>query len=258
MVLRMISVLAGFGLFLGLAAQSQPAAPLRYVTMGSPPQIMVSDTSPSGMKGLYADILDDILTRRMGLAWTGTLLPWKRAQLEVQAGTADLMITIPTEERRAYALASLHPVVEEYLHVYTYADHPKIKEIRGIKSAEDILRLGLVPVTNLGNGWHRQNIDAFGVKTHYAPADQNIALFLASKRADIMIDLPMTMNPMIKSLGLANRIEMTPARFGPISFHILVSRKSPFAASMNALDQATEQFIRDGTQDRLISKYLAP
>ena len=236
-------------------AASEPAV-IRYVALESPPMTMVDANSPPGIKGLYADTLEDILGKRLKRQWTGTLLPWKRAQAEVQSGTADILITIPTAERRTYALISTQPVYEESLYVYTFKDHPKIEEIRKIKTAEDILRLGLTPVTNLGNNWHRENIDAFGVKTHYVPADENLAKFLAAKRADIMIDKPSSMNRLIENLKLTQQIEMTPARFGPIKFHILVSQKSPLAAAMPSLNQAVEQFVKDGTRERLAAKYL--
>ena len=229
---------------------------VRYVALDSAPMATADASSASGIKGLYADILDDILGKRMKLPWSCTLLPWKRAQTEVQAGNADILITVPTTERRKYALISSQPVYEAYLYVYTYKDHPKIAEIRKIKSAEDIVRLELTPVTNLGNNWHRENIDAAGIKTHYVPAEENLARFLAAKRADILIDTPPSMNRIIDNLGLAQQIEMTPARFGPIRFHILVGQKSPFAASMKSLNQAVDQFVLDGTRERLASKYL--
>ena len=237
-------------------AQAVAPAPIRYAGLDSPPLASPEATSPSGLKGLYPEILDDILTKRMGLAWTGILLPWKRAQMEVQAGNADILITIPTEERRGYSLPSARPVLETYLYIYTYKDHPQIEAIRNIKTAEDILRLGLTPVTNLGNNWQRENIDSAGIRTNYLPAEQNIAKFLAAKRADIMIDTPFTMDRIIDSLALWREIEMTPARFGPIKFHILVGNKSPLATSMNKLNLAVEGFVLDGTRERLANKHL--
>jgi polar amino acid transport system substrate-binding protein len=230
---------------------------VRFVALESPPMAMVDANSPAGIKGLYAETLENILGQRMKRQWSGTLLPWKRAQAEVQSGTADIMITIPTLERRTYALVSTQAVYEEYLYVYTYKDHPKIGEIRKIKTANDILRLGLIPATNLGNNWHRENIDAEGIKTHYIPAEENLAKFLAAKRADIMIDTPSSMNRIIDNLRLTQQIEMTPARFGPIKFHILVSKKSPLASSMQSLNQVVEQFVKDGTRERLAAKYVS-
>lgn len=237
------------------SAQTPNPAFVRYATAESPPFLVSDRSRSSGVSGLWADVLNEILSKRMGLPWNCVLLPWKRVQADVQSGNADLIITVPSEERLAYAIATNHPVFEGYLHVYTYKGHPKIKEIRRIQGVGDIQRLGLVPVTNLGNNWHRENIDVAGIPTHYAPADENIARFLAARRADIMIELPATMNPMVKSLGLAQSIEMTPARFGPIGFHILVGRKSPLASSMDALNQAVDRFIQDGTRKHLVSRY---
>lgn len=257
MFLRRWLVPMGMALAFPALAQSRLAF-VRFAAAEAPPFLIADTTQPSGIRGLYADILNDVIGRRMGFSWTGALLPWKRAQGEVQSGNADLTITVPTEERLVYAIPSDQPVFEAYLHVYTYKDHPKLKEIRKIRSAEDIRRLGLVPVTNLGNNWHQEQIDAAGARTHYAPADENIARFLAARRADIMIDLPFTMDPKIRELGLAQYLEKTPARFGPIRFHILVSRKSSFAASMDALNAAVAQFIQDGGWERLAAKYRTP
>ncbi len=239
-----------------LSAQAAGNATIRFAMTDAPPLATASPDTASGMKGLYPDILNDILTRRMGLQWTGTFAPWKRAQFTVQTGNADILITVPSEERKGYAIPASLPVFEEFLHVYTYKDHPRILEIREIKTAEDIRRLGLVPATNLGNNWHAENIDAKGIKTRYVPADENLARFLAAKRADIMIDTPSTMDPKIDRLGLTQQIEKTSAKFGPVGIYLLVGKKSTLSSSMNALDQAIEEFIRDGTRERLAAEHL--
>lgn len=241
---------------IAMSSQAAGNTSIRFAMTESPPLATFAPDTASRIKGLYPDILDDILTRRMGLKWTGTLVPWKRAQQEVQTGTADIFITVSSEERKTYAIPSSRPVFEEYLHVYTYKDHPKIREIRKIKTADDIRRLGLIPVTNIGNNWHQENIDSHGIKTRYVPAEESLAKFLAARRADIMIETPLTMDPKIDSLGLAQQVEKTPARFGPISFYLLVGKKSLLSSSMRTLDQAVEQFIRDGTRERLAAKHL--
>lgn len=241
---------------IAMPSQAAGNASIRFAMTDSPPLATAAPDAASGMKGLYPDILDDILTKRMGLQWTGSLIPWKRAQQEVQTGTADIFITVASKERKVYAIPSSRPVFEEYLHIYAYKDHPKIQEIRKIRTADDIQRLGLIPVTNIGNNWHQENIDSHGIKTRYVPAEESLAKFLAAKRADIMIETPLTMDPKIDSLGFAQQVEKTPARFGPISFYLLVGKKSPLSSSMKALNQAVEQFIRDGTRERLAEKHL--
>jgi len=118
-------------------------------------------------QGLYIDILESIFEDELGVSFTYLQVPWKRAQYYVEQGEADFIITVATGKRLEYAIASALPVLEIYLHIFTYADHPLKKNIDGIVSKEDIKRLQLTPVTNLGNGWHRDNIDSLGVSTHY-------------------------------------------------------------------------------------------
>lgn len=241
---------------IAFSAQAAGDSVIRFAMTDAPPLATATKETASGMKGLYPDILDEVLSKRMGLQWKGSLFPWKRAQMELQTGSADVIITVPSEERKAYSIPSALPVFEEYLHIYTYKDHPRISEIRKIKTVEDIQRLGLIPATNIGNNWHDENIDARGIKTRYVPADEILPGFLAAKRADIIIDTPSTMDPKINSLGLAQQIERTPARFGPIGFYILVGKRSPLSTAMNALDQSVEAFVRDGTRERLAAKHL--
>lgn len=215
-------------------------------------------TTPAQVKGVWADIWADIFTKRMKRTWTCAVVPWKRAQSDVARGIADVMITIPTEERRAYAMPSEKPVYESYLYVYTYKDHPRLQDIRSIRTAEDIVRLGLIPVTNAGNSWHQTNIDTAGTKTQYAPSEEALAMMIANKRADIMIDQPTSINQVFRRLGLMDRVVMTEARFGPIAFHIMVSKKSPLAHDMEQLNRTVDAYIRDGARERIARKYVNP
>ena len=243
-------------LAIAISARAGDDLVVRFAMTDAPPLSSAAPDTASGMKGLYPDILDDVLTRRMGLPWKRTFLPWKRAQLELKTGNADVIITVPSEERRAYSMPSALPVFQEFLHIYTYKGHPRINEIRNIRGAADIRRLSLVPATNIGNNWHSENIDAHGTKTWYVPADEILPRFLAAKRADIIIDTPSTMDPKIKNLGLEGQIEKTPARFDPINFHLLVGKESPLASMMHALNESVEQFVRDGTRERFAAKHL--
>ena len=237
---------------------SSPAQPEVAIlaTQESPLMTEPDAGAESGVKGIVADILDEVLLRRLGIAWKGQFLPWARAQLQVKNGQADMLITIPTDERREYSLASDQPVLLQYLHVYTYRGHPRIEAIRAISSIADIKQQGLLPLSNAGNGWFKQHIDTAGIAAYYAPADQNIAEMLAARRGDLMIDLPLSMNPTIKALGIGEQLEMTDARFGPIGFHLLISQKSPLVARIAEINRAIEAFIADGSREVLLENYL--
>lgn len=206
-------------------------------------------------KGLYRDILHELIEVEMGLSLLFRLRPWKRAQAEVKNGSADLLITIPTVERQGYALISKQPVFQFYFGLYTYRDHPKLNEIMQVKTLQDIIDLDLVAVTNLGNGWHKENIEDKGIRTYVVPSDQNIASVLARGRADIMIDVPPSMNHLIKKHGLSSKLVLTEFVLKPSNMHVMLSKKSKFASRMGDLDKALDRITADGRLARIVERY---
>ena len=197
-------------------------------------------------QGLLVEIVREVVEREMGLTLAVKFLPWVRAQKEVEFGQSDVLITVPTEERLAYALASDRPFYRLPLFIYTYKDHLLLPRINQIRTVSDIKSLKLVPVTNLGNGWHREHIDAYGINTHYAAKEANILQLLALKRGDIVIDAAVPTNFLIRKYGLGQKVVQTACRFSQVDFHLLVGRKSPFSDRMQTFNQA---FSR--AQDRI-------
>ena len=117
------------------------------------------------------------------------------------------------------------------------------------------MRLGLVAVTNRGNGWHKTNIEEAGVKTHEVNDDDILPNFLARQRADIMIDAVIPMNYKINQLGLASDIVLTQAKFDPIDFHLLMSKKSKHIGDFPRLDDTISQLKREGAFDKIQGRY---
>lgn len=233
-------------------AQNSPKS-ITFAASSYPPVIFVDETGKS--QGLFSDILQEIFVNKLGMKIDHKELPWKRVQLEVKKGAIDCYISVPTKDRRTYTVQSEAPFFLLYLHVYTYKDHPKLKEIENITSAEDIKRLNLTPVSNIGNGWHKINIDSAGVDTFYAPAEQNASTFLAKKRADIMIDAVLPTNHLLKQNGLTSDVVLTKARFGPIKMHLLMSKKSPHISLMPQINKAFSEIQEEGLLDQFLSKY---
>lgn len=206
-------------------------------------------------KGLYIDILSEIFEKEMGLDLKYNELPWKRAQVNLKHGLADLLLTVPTKERLEYAVKSDLPVMELFLYVYTYKDHPRLNEINSIKSGLDIKKLGLIPVTNRGNSWHKLNIDSFGVETYYVNEEENSFRFLSHKRADITIEPLYAGSYLINKLGLASKIVPTKARFEPTLFHLLLSKKSKHIKKMDRINQIIKRLKTSGRLGEILKKY---
>jgi ABC-type amino acid transport substrate-binding protein len=206
-------------------------------------------------QGVYIDILNEIFAKNLQLPVTYIEYPWKRAQIAVKEGLADLIITVATPDRLQYAVRSDSPVLEMYLHVFTYTRNPRLSEIESITSGEDILKMGLIPVTNLGNVWHKNHIDHLGVATRYVPNEENAFLFLAAQRADITIEPLIAGSYLIKQLDLADRITPTKARFGPLTFHLLLSKKSSHLKRMGEINQVIKSLHQSGRMQRIYERY---
>lgn len=236
---------------------AQAASPTVTYAIG-PPSVPVYEPDPKnevGWKGLFIEIVEEIFAKELGYSLVVEQYPWKRAQQNVKEGIADITVSIPTADRLQYALMSEKPVLKMYLHVYTYTGHPKLEQIRKIKKVQDIIDLKLKPVTNLGNGWHKENIEDAGVTTIYVPNDESIVQFLALKRADIMIDAPLFMNHLIEQHKLGSKIVRTDVLFGPINFHLLVSKNSRYAHLMPLIDKTIDRLAQKGRLEEMASRY---
>lgn len=255
--MRLVPILAAIFWYITTFQNVQAAVPSVTYAIG-PPSIPLYELEPGndlGWKGLFVEIVEEIFTRELGYRLIVEQYPWKRAQQNVKEGLADLTVSVPTAERLEYALKSDKPILKMYLNVYTYAGHPKLEEIRKIETARDLISLELKPVTNLGNGWHKENIEDAGVTSFHVPNDENLVQFLALKRADIMIDAPILMSRLIKQYGLESKIVKTDVLFGPIHFHLLVSKNSRYAELMPKINETIDQLAQNGTLERLASSY---
>jgi len=218
-----------------------------------PPYIEIAEDG--ALKGLYIELLEELFCKELGFKLTYLNVPWKRAQYELEKGGASVTITLPTKERLAYSIPTTRPLIEMSLHVFTYAGHPLLKDIGEISTPEDIKRLGLIPVTNIGNGWHKNEIDSHGIKTEYVPNEANSFQMIASRHADITIESLCAGNYLINNLGLQGKVVATRAAFGPLNFHILVSKKSKFAGRMAEINRALDKLIDSGKLGPIIERY---
>ncbi len=112
-----------------------------------------------------------------------------------------------------------------------------------------------MPVTNLGNGWHKKNIDAYGIKTNYLSQDVQLFEYLARKRADIVIDLLVPSLHYIREQEFEDALEVTDVQFGPLDMHLMLSKKSKFLDRLPEIDEAFRQLKSAGTIDSIIQRY---
>ncbi|WP_238528337.1 substrate-binding periplasmic protein [Pseudodesulfovibrio mercurii] len=207
------------------------------------------------MTGFFYDIVHEAL-ERLGIESTWRTYPWSRCQALVRDGEADAMITVPTAERLVYAATHDDPFYLKQLKVFTTVDHPKLAEIRAIRSIDDIHRLALVVVTYHGNGWNDKYIRSRGIKTYDSPLLKNVWLMLANHRGDIAIEWPLAAWPLIKDGGVAGRIVETDVSLEAMPFHLLISRACPCADLLPEFNEVIKRMQAEGRIDDIIGKYV--
>ena len=207
------------------------------------------------MAGLFFEILDEALHKRMGREVVWTAYPWVRCQENIKKGSEDAIITVPTAERLAYADTHRRPLYEKKLHLFTFADHPRLGEISAITSLADIKRLGLSTITYSGNGWHRDHVESLGIPTHATPILDNVWLMLRQRRGDLVLEWPVGARPYVQRLGLDGEIIDTgivPAR---MPFFLLVRKTYAGGELLRRFDETLAAMAADTTLASIVRRY---
>ncbi len=209
-------------------------------------------------EGLLVDIIKAVLTDEMGIQVEYNQLPWNRCQALVKNGVLDLLVTVATKERLEYAVKSKKAVYLLKNKIYTYVNHPRLEEIKKIKTLEDIIKGKFKVISYLGNGWFKQTTEKTAVDAIYVRDYNSVLRKLAQRGGDITIDSEPSTNSYIHKLGLNDRIVNTQADIGVLGFtklHLLISKKSSHAGIMQRFDDAFEKLEKNGTLKLLIHNH---
>jgi len=243
----------GLVLALGLARPAAAQGPLRIDFPEFWP--FFATTEKGTIDGFFHDIVTEALNR-MGIGCTWSPFPWPRCQERVRTGESDAMITVPTPERLRYTKTHTTPFYRKDLKVFTYLGHPRISQIKAIRSVEDIRRGGFSVVTYSGNGWNDKHIRKLGIKTYETPKLPNVWRMLANRRGDIAIEWPGGAWPDIMAAGVEKFIVQTNVTLESMPFHLLIRKNSPYADRLPEFNEVILTMKKDGTLDRIVDKYI--
>lgn len=207
------------------------------------------------MSGFFHDIITEALSR-IGMVARWNLYPWGRCQERVMSGESEALMTAPIPARMKWAATHDEPFYMKAVNVFTYADHPRIDEIRRLKTLDDIKRSDLSVITYVRNGWNDKNIRSRGIKVYETPNPHGVWGMLASKRGDIVIEWPGLAWPYIHDAGLEDAIVETPVAFDAIPFHLLISKRSSQVKILPEFNRALLEMKADGTVDAIVRRYI--
>lgn len=205
--------------------------------------------------GFFHDIVTEALERRLGVPVIWECYPWVRCQERVRDGRSDAMITAPTAERALYADTHPTPFYRKDLVVFAAPDHPRLAEIRALRSVDDILRGGFSVVTYIGNGWSKEHLAGVGIPVTETSCFECVWPMVAARRADLVVEWPKAAWPAIRHCGLADRVVETAAVLDSMPFHLFIAKNSPHVGLLGPFEQAIGAMRADGTLERILAAY---
>ena len=204
-------------------------------------------------KGIYVDVLTEALQDRLGIPVRFIYYPWKRAQLLVENGRYDGFVTLVTPARLEYTDACRVPVVVATMGIFTYANHPRFKEMETIRAVPDLAGYRLT--TYLGHGWAKKHLDGYNVD--YSGVDvKSVLRMIAAQRGDLTVEPVEVVLYNLKTLGLKNKVVQVPGVFfGRLEFKLMIGKQSPYNDIIPKVDRALTDMGKDGSLQAIYDRY---
>ncbi len=234
-----------------LPSYSQDVFKLVYFNNFPPFSWEVTSEGSAKMKGIYIDVMNEALGKRMNMKLSHSGYPWARAQTFVKTGEADAFITFPSEVRKTYSHVTKGSIIAMTNSFYTRKDHPKLSEFRTIQSLSELKSYQLVDY--VGNGWAKQTLVNMNVQW-FSSFDQ-ILHFLAKGRGDIHIGPTHMVRYNLKRLGYKDRIIEFPGFFKASPAHLCLSKRSRFTHIMPEFEKVLKGMRQDGSFKRILDGY---
>lgn len=198
------------------------------------------------LRGLFVDIINEALANRMEIDVNWEEYPWERCQNYVETGRVDAIMTVPTVPRAAYSSTHPTPFYRKVMHLYTYAGHPRLEQIRSIDGIGMIEALGLSVITYSGNGWHQHHIAGRGISSHETGSLASVWKMLAGRRGDLVIEWPGAALPDLRRLELEDQVTDTGIELDSMDFHLLVGKRSGKAELLPDFEAVIKEMRQHG------------
>lgn len=207
------------------------------------------------MKGIYLDVLNHLLVDKMGIELKHKAYPWKRAQKMVKTGESDALCTVPTAGRLEYSDVVEEPVVVANFRIYASATGAKLAALKKVRSIPELKAFKMADIA--GSKWAENNLKSAGLKIHWMKSTKQIFQFIIKDRADATVGNDWITRDLLKKLNFQDKIvELpTPMTSKPVSFNILISKKSPYHKLIPEINKNLKKMKADGTYDKILARW---
>lgn len=212
-------------------------------------------------KGMEVEIVEHVLGK-LGIKVKHKFYPWSRAQIMVEKGKADAMMTTPTAKRFQYAVFGKENVLPNYWNLFIQKGNVKMEAaIANMTQLEDLKPYKLVDF--IGNGWTAAFMKGPGGYTiNEVPKLEQIPRILAQGRHDLAINSSTWINWWASKTGVQEKIQEFEIDWPWTRFHFvfMVSRKSPWVEKglIRALDEEAKKMKESGVWHEILKKYKNP
>ena len=181
--------------------------------------------------GLIPDIINLVFNHLPDHEVKLKAYPWARAQLEVERGRADGLLTYPSKKRKGYAsftASTLYKLDFGYL-IYD-KDNASRHEIESATSFADLKNVKII--TQTGAEWESDNIPEYMHKVEANEVQTMFHLLMLRKQGDFLIMPPEQATYIAKTSGYQDKIAYRHVDFindSLIPFHLGVRQSHPLA-----------------------------
>ena len=201
------------------------------------------------IRGLFVDVVEEALGRRMGLRVEHVGLPWARAQALVRAGEADALCTLPTAERHTFTIPSAEPVLKAPVRIFAGLRGARLGDLERVARLEDLR--GFRIAYYVGSGWVRENLGNRDLTLVEAPDVAGALKLVARGRADATVETAPVLRHRLLQLGLEGELTELAPVLDTIPFHLCIAKTSPHLGKLPGFDAALKAMHRDGTYAKL-------
>jgi polar amino acid transport system substrate-binding protein len=199
------------------------------------------------MAGIFVNIMDELLVKRLGLAVEHEGYPWARAQQRVREGHADAFVTVATEERRAYTVPTQEWITQGRLAMFVRTDEPQRARLAQIRNIAELRGFNIG--TYLGNNWVKSKF--VDIEVNYVVNRESALKMLQAGRLQIVVDAANPTHAALRAAGMADEIVELPPALDISETHLCIGKQSPLLAHIRDIDVQLRSMKADGSLRRL-------
>lgn len=203
--------------------------------------------------GILPKLLTEIIEKRMKVPVSNSGSAWKRAQLQVERGRLDGIVTVPTDKRLVYSRSSENSVYTLEMKAVVKYNGAASEQLTKFPEIDTFHKLRVCEI--LGNGFgenfYRQR------KIKYVTASNVQACFrmMSKNRVDVIIQPVASAKASIAALKLGNSLKILPKDYTKMEFTLLLSKKSKFGSKfLKEFDATVTAMKNDGSYDKLVAR----